>query len=59
MMLIKAKIGKMWAVLGNVNARLSKAGWLEYLQSDERNWQLIEWNLTEEAADEIIEEDEA
>ncbi len=58
-MLIKAKIGKMWAVLGNVNARLSKAGWLEYLQSDERNWQLIEWNLTEEAADEIIEEDEA
>jgi len=58
-MLIKAKIGKMWAVLGNVNARLSKAGWLGYLQSDERNWQLIEWNLTEEAADEIIEEDEA
>jgi len=59
MMLIKAKIGKMWAVLGNVNARLSKAGWLEYLQSDERLWQLIEWNLTEEAAAEIIEEDEA
>jgi len=59
MMLIKAKIGKMWAVLGNVNARLSKAGWLEYLQSDERNWELIEWNLTEEAAAEIIEEDEA
>jgi len=58
-MLIKAKIGKMWAVLGNVNARLSKAGWLEYLHSDERNWQLIEWNLTEEAAAEIIEEDEA
>jgi len=58
-MLIKAKIGKMWAVLGNVNARLSKAGWLEYLQSDERLWQLIEWNLTEEAAAEIIEEDEA
>jgi len=58
-MLIKAKIGKMWAVLGNVNARLSKAGWLEYLQSDERNWELIEWNLTEEAAAEIIEEDEA
>jgi len=55
-MLIKAKIGQMWAVLGNVNARLSKDGWLD---SPDRNWELIEWNLTEESADDIIEEDES